>query len=159
MLEVDGGRWAEGEGRRQDPELWARLEKMFLEADPGWRPVLSGEGAQDAPRATQYATRIPDLSAIKGLVWRGDGQIRVNADRPYICDLDDLPLPRRPAADIGVDHPRAAPDRDRRAARRGALHQTCQLWLWGAVRWRRMLAELRLVGDGAATHMYATCSR
>ncbi|MFN7981985.1 MAG: radical SAM protein [Vicinamibacterales bacterium] len=35
----------------------------------------------------------PDLSAIKGLVWRRIGEIVVNPDRPYIADLDDLPMP------------------------------------------------------------------
>jgi len=35
-----------------------------------------------------------DLSFIKGLVWRRDGDIVLNADRPFIADLDDLPMPR-----------------------------------------------------------------
>jgi anaerobic magnesium-protoporphyrin IX monomethyl ester cyclase len=35
-----------------------------------------------------------DLSEVKGLVWRDAGQISRNADRPFIPDLDDLPLPK-----------------------------------------------------------------
>jgi len=31
---------------------------------------------------------------VKGLVWRDGDRIVVNADRPFIADLDDLPLPR-----------------------------------------------------------------
>jgi anaerobic magnesium-protoporphyrin IX monomethyl ester cyclase len=81
-----GGQTTDG-GRRRDPGLWARLEKIFREADPEWRPAWEVETEQP-------------LGAIKGLVWRGpvdgsgeDCEIRVNADRPYIRDLDDLPLP------------------------------------------------------------------
>ena len=50
--------------------------------------------------ATYQPTALPalvngdlDLSAIKGLVWRRVGEIVVNPDRPYIADLDDLPMP------------------------------------------------------------------
>jgi len=62
------------EGRPTDE----RLLKLFREHDPDWRPD---------PKK--------DLAEIKGLVWRtgGDGQIRINPDRPFIRDLDDLPLP------------------------------------------------------------------
>jgi anaerobic magnesium-protoporphyrin IX monomethyl ester cyclase len=34
------------------------------------------------------------LSAIRGLVWRRNGEIVINPDRPFIKNLDDLPLPR-----------------------------------------------------------------
>jgi anaerobic magnesium-protoporphyrin IX monomethyl ester cyclase len=34
-----------------------------------------------------------DMSAVKGLVWRRGGEIVVNPDRPFIADLDDLPMP------------------------------------------------------------------
>ncbi|MDH4137305.1 MAG: radical SAM protein, partial [Anaerolineae bacterium] len=37
--------------------------------------------------------RSVDLSHVQGLAWRRDGQIVVNADRPFIPNLDDLPLP------------------------------------------------------------------
>lgn len=60
-----------------------RLERLFRGADPAWTPAWRREGA--------LAQR---LSAIAGLVWRRDGEIVVNADRPLIHDLDDLPLPR-----------------------------------------------------------------
>lgn len=36
----------------------------------------------------------PDLSNIKGLVWRRGTEVVVNPDRPFIAHLDDLPLPR-----------------------------------------------------------------
>ncbi|TAH53958.1 MAG: radical SAM protein [Chloroflexota bacterium] len=34
-----------------------------------------------------------DLSHIKGMAWRKDGKVVVNPDRPFIPNLDDLPLP------------------------------------------------------------------
>jgi len=35
-----------------------------------------------------------DLSSIKGLGWRREGAIVINEARPFIADLDDLPIPR-----------------------------------------------------------------
>ena len=34
------------------------------------------------------------LEGIKGLVWRRGGDIVMNLPRPFIADLDDLPMPR-----------------------------------------------------------------
>jgi len=34
-----------------------------------------------------------DLGFLKGLVWRRHGEVVVNPDRPFIADLDDLPVP------------------------------------------------------------------
>ena len=35
----------------------------------------------------------PDLSGVAGLVWRRGNEVIVNPDRPYIPDLDSLPMP------------------------------------------------------------------
>lgn len=68
--------WLEGRGwDGLDAEMAARLEKMYAEHNPAW-------------------TRPTSLAEIKGLVWRRDGEIVLNADRQLIADLDDLPLPR-----------------------------------------------------------------
>jgi len=75
-------RWVVGPRGLPD-DFPGRLWKLFSEADPGWEPAWSGGGAQD-----------DRLSCIKGLVWRRGGEITVNADRPFIHNLDDLPLPR-----------------------------------------------------------------
>lgn len=60
-----------------------RLERLFRGADPAWTPAWRREG-----------TLAERLGAIAGLVWRKSGEIVINADRPLIRDLDDLPLPR-----------------------------------------------------------------
>jgi radical SAM superfamily enzyme YgiQ (UPF0313 family) len=62
------------EGRSLTDEA---LLQLFREHDPEWRP-----GPKEG------------LEEIKGLVWRDeDCQIRINPDRPFIPNLDSLPLP------------------------------------------------------------------
>jgi len=88
-LEVAGGRWqvSDGhlraaDGRSADPE--GRIYKLLTSADPGWQPTWSLDG----PPAIDN-----QLSAIKGLGWRRNGEIVINADRPFVANLDDLPMP------------------------------------------------------------------
>ncbi len=57
-----------------------QIRTLFAKHDPAYRPsLLPGGGA--------------DLSGIKGLGWRRGEEIVLNATRPYIKDLDDLPMP------------------------------------------------------------------
>jgi anaerobic magnesium-protoporphyrin IX monomethyl ester cyclase len=59
------------------------IETLFRNHDATYRaadPAADGGGR-------------PDLSRIKGLVWRKDGEVVVNPDRPFVANLDDLPLP------------------------------------------------------------------
>jgi radical SAM superfamily enzyme YgiQ (UPF0313 family) len=66
-----------------EPGFGQRLYRLFIETDPGWRPAwLTGE-----PGACS-------LRHIEGLVWRDGDEVVVNPDRPFIRNLDDLPLPR-----------------------------------------------------------------
>jgi len=58
----------------------AVLTELFRKTDPSWQPALSTEGG-------------PDLSRIKGLIWRQEGEIKRNVDRPFVPNLDDLPVP------------------------------------------------------------------
>jgi len=66
-----------------EAEFAERLHKLFTDADPEWKP---------ARVSLKPETR--DLKRIKGLVWRDGGEIVVNPDRPFIRNLDVLPLPR-----------------------------------------------------------------
>jgi radical SAM superfamily enzyme YgiQ (UPF0313 family) len=88
-LEVAGGRWqvSDGhlraaDGRSADPE--GRIYKLLTSADPGWQPTWSLDG----PPAID-----DQLSAIKGLGWRRNGEVVINVDRPFVANLDDLPMP------------------------------------------------------------------
>jgi anaerobic magnesium-protoporphyrin IX monomethyl ester cyclase len=66
------------EGRTPQDE---RLLKLFRDTDSTCEPIVS----EGNPRA--------HLPQIKGLVWRNGDEIVVNPPRPFIPNLDDLPMP------------------------------------------------------------------
>jgi len=57
------------------------MEDLMQKTDPNRQLVPADMVAQG------------DLSLIKGLSWRSAGQIKINVDRPFIPDLNELPLP------------------------------------------------------------------
>jgi len=59
------------------------IETLFSKHDRTYRPM----------ELPLLADGQPDLRAIRGLVWRRGPQVVVNPDRPFIADLDDLPMP------------------------------------------------------------------
>jgi len=63
------------EDRQDERPAWVR--DMLLECDPEW------QRSEDAS----------DLSHVKGLTWRRDGEIVMNDPRPFIPDLNALPMP------------------------------------------------------------------
>ncbi|HNV03015.1 MAG TPA: radical SAM protein [Vicinamibacterales bacterium] len=69
------------EGRQFDRP--ALLEPLFRKHDPLYQP----RALATLPDGS------PDLSGVRGLVWRRGQEIVVNPDRPFIADLDDLPMP------------------------------------------------------------------
>jgi radical SAM superfamily enzyme YgiQ (UPF0313 family) len=88
-LETAEGRWSVGAGRQPDPALWARLHRMYLDTDPAWQAPWTR-----LPNTANPASKIGDLKSILGLVYRDPtGQVVRNSDRPFIRNLDDLPLP------------------------------------------------------------------
>jgi len=87
-LEVENGRWRRADGSLPDPELWTRLEKMYRDTDPGWRPAWDVTQPETGPAHPGHR-----LADIKGLAWREPPEVRINPDRPFIRNLDDLPLP------------------------------------------------------------------
>jgi len=56
------------------------IKRLFEVHDPNYRPSLNAGGTVD-------------LRGIRGLVWRDGDQIVINLPRPFIPDLDDLPIP------------------------------------------------------------------
>jgi len=58
-----------------------RMEALIHQTDPGRTPITVDQIAQG------------DLSSIKGLGWRSNGDIKLNPDRLFIPDLNELPLP------------------------------------------------------------------
>jgi radical SAM superfamily enzyme YgiQ (UPF0313 family) len=68
------------EGRQDSRPDW--IQSLIVKTDRRWeRSCSSDDGAA------------PELSKVKGLVWRDRGAIRMNDARPFIADLNDLPIP------------------------------------------------------------------
>ncbi len=67
------------------PDFALRLKRLFTTHDPGWQPLW---------HAAHFADGDAPLTRIKGLVWRNGSEVVINPPRPYIANLDDLPLPR-----------------------------------------------------------------
>jgi len=57
------------------------VQTLFEKHDQEYRPAFEKAGNAD-------------LGRIRGLVWRSNGRIVMNEPRPFIQDLDDLPIPR-----------------------------------------------------------------
>ena len=66
----------EGKFDQRSPEL----VKLFDEHDPLYKPSLREDGSVD-------------FYGIKGLAWRNGSEIMVNFPRPFIKDLNDMPIP------------------------------------------------------------------
>ena len=58
----------------------ANIQKMFDNHDPMYEPAFNEDGSVN-------------MAKIKGLVWRDAEKINVNLTRPFIPNLDDMPLP------------------------------------------------------------------
>lgn len=58
----------------------AMIKKLFDDHDPFYKPSIREDGSVD-------------LYGIKGLAWRDGEEIVVNFPRPFIKDLNDLPIP------------------------------------------------------------------
>ena len=78
-LETIAGRWAEPQ---TESRAWLRLVKAFKDADPEWQPAWVGSADPETK-----------IGQIQGLTWHSNGKVIENKSRPYIANLDDLPLP------------------------------------------------------------------
>jgi radical SAM superfamily enzyme YgiQ (UPF0313 family) len=86
-------------GLRGEPDLTIRDLIDHLEGQQFTRPdsietLFRKHDASYQPReVTRLADGSPELPFMKGLVWRRGKEVVVNPDRPFIADLDELPLP------------------------------------------------------------------
>ena len=62
-------------------ERTEEINKLFREHDPSYQPAVGEDGKVD-------------LHGIKGLAWRDGDEIILNFPRPFIKDLNDLPIPK-----------------------------------------------------------------
>ncbi len=71
-----------------------RILKLLKDTGSAIAPKQGSGGAGEQGRSTgDWRLTTVDLSSIKGLVWRKNGEVVINPDRPFIPNLDDLPLP------------------------------------------------------------------
>jgi radical SAM superfamily enzyme YgiQ (UPF0313 family) len=56
------------------------IVRMLEKCDPGYQPSLKEDGSVE-------------LSGIRGIAYREKGEVKMTLPRPFIADLDDLPMP------------------------------------------------------------------
>ncbi|MBI4761684.1 MAG: B12-binding domain-containing radical SAM protein [Chloroflexota bacterium] len=56
------------------------IQKMFEKTDPSYKPSLNEDGTVN-------------MHGIKGIAWRKGDEIILNFPRPFVADLDDMPIP------------------------------------------------------------------
>jgi radical SAM superfamily enzyme YgiQ (UPF0313 family) len=56
------------------------MKVLFEKCDPTYQPSIGADGK-------------PDLAGVKGLAWRRGSDIVMNMPRPFIADLNDMPIP------------------------------------------------------------------
>ncbi len=81
---------------RGEPELTLRELIDALEGKTGQNEAMEALMQKTDPTrkpTTAKMAQTGDFSAIKGLGWRSAGEIKITPDRPFIPNLDDLPLP------------------------------------------------------------------
>jgi len=66
----------EGKINERSPEIKAMFEKQ----DPSYKPSFNEDGSVN-------------MRGIKGIAWRNGDDILLNFPRPFIADLDDMPIP------------------------------------------------------------------
>jgi radical SAM superfamily enzyme YgiQ (UPF0313 family) len=68
------------EDRQDNRPAW--IDDLLRKTDPQWKPTPQPSDGE-----------APDLSTVKGLVWRKRGNLTMNFSRPFIPDLNELPMP------------------------------------------------------------------
>ena len=56
------------------------IGKIFEKHDPGYKPSLNEDGTVN-------------MRGIKGIAWRKGDEVTLNFPRPFVADLDDMPMP------------------------------------------------------------------
>jgi anaerobic magnesium-protoporphyrin IX monomethyl ester cyclase len=68
-------------------------DQQILTDEPAVDVVVRGEGEETLLELAQQAPSMPRLDEVKGITYRKDGHIVQTPTRPFIQDLDALPLP------------------------------------------------------------------
>ena len=91
LWSVQDGKLIKADGMPADES--GHLAFMMKDADPMWSPAWSVQAAEQPITDDRMHVTDSQLAAIRGLAWRRNTEIAVNWDRPFIRNLDDLPIP------------------------------------------------------------------
>lgn len=69
------------------------MRRMMRDADPTWRPAWTAQDVEAPINDPRMPVTHAQLASIRGLAWRRGNEVVVNFDRPFIRNLDDLPIP------------------------------------------------------------------
>ena len=75
-------------------------------ANPDVDFVCLGEGEYLLAELVECLTHNGKLSRIKGLIYKEDGKVKNNPPRPFITDLDSLPIPAYHLLNLGMYNPK-----------------------------------------------------
>ncbi len=85
------GKLVRADGKITDED--GHLAFMMKDADPMWEPAWAITPTDEPIADDRMRLTYSHLSSIRGLAWRQGPEARVNWDRPFIRNLDDLPIP------------------------------------------------------------------
>ena len=99
MIMVANNEWKMSDGKivKKDEKFadeTGHFYHMIADADAMWQPWWKLESLEQPINDERMKVTYDQLAMIRGLAWRRNSEIMVNWDRPFIKNLDDLPVPR-----------------------------------------------------------------
>jgi anaerobic magnesium-protoporphyrin IX monomethyl ester cyclase len=91
LWKVEGDKLVKPDGKPADEN--GHLAYMMKDADPMWSPAWVVAPAEEPIADDRMRVTHSQLAGVRGLAWRQGTEIKVNWDRPFIRNLDDLPIP------------------------------------------------------------------
>jgi anaerobic magnesium-protoporphyrin IX monomethyl ester cyclase len=91
LWKVQENKLIKADGKPADES--GHLAFMMKDADPMWSPAWSVQASEEPVADERMHITHSQLTAIRGLAWRRNTEVAVNWDRPFIRNLDDLPIP------------------------------------------------------------------
>ena len=91
LWKIEGDKIIRPDGKLTDED--GHLAFMMKDADPMWAPAWAIQSVEEPIADDRMRLTHSHLSGVRGLAWRQGAEARVNWDRPFIRNLDDLPIP------------------------------------------------------------------
>lgn len=99
LITVANGQWSIADGKiiKADGKVAdesGHFYRMVVDADSMWQPWWNLQSVEQPLGDERMKVTADQLGMLRGVVWRRGGDVVVNWDRPFIRNLDDLPIPR-----------------------------------------------------------------